>query len=173
MPRCEQTIKPWIESQFSSGMSHFTLDDNLIEVDYGTWSGRKLSSLRREPLWKVIQENPSKVRFPEGERISSMQKRALQAVAAAHKDKKEGNHLLVSHGDVIKAIIAGLIGLKLDNFQSLVIDPASISILDFDGEKARLVLFNDTRSEISPLLTQSKRSRVLLGGGSGAKVSKR
>ena len=167
MQRCEETITPWISSKFSRGINNYQLDDGLIEMDYGTWSGRKLSSLRREPLWKLIQSTPSKVKFPEGERFTAMQKRALASVNDAAKSKKNGAHLLVSHGDVIKAIVAGLIDLKLDNFQSLVIDPASITFLDVDADSARLIMFNDTRTAIAPLLKAKKTGKTLLGGGAG------
>ena len=169
MQRCEETIRPWIQSQNSKILSSYHLDDGIIEVDYGTWSGRKLSALSRDPLWKIIQSTPSKVRFPGGERITSMQKRALLSIDEAYKEKKDGAFLFVSHGDVIKAAIAGMIGLKLDEFQSLVIDPCSITILDYDGKKARLVTFNDTSSDISSSIVQKKRAKVLLGGGSGTK----
>lgn len=173
MQRCEETIYPWITSRNSRNIGRFELCDGLIEVDYGKWSGRKLSRLSREPLWKEIQSTPSKVQFPEGEKISAMQKRALSVINEAFTERKDGIHLFVSHGDVIKAIIAGLIGLKLDEFQSLVIDPASLSILDFDGAKSRLTTFNDTHSIIAPLLLQKKRAKVLLGGGAGIKGSRR
>jgi len=173
MQRCEETINPWISSRFSRGLENYLLDDGLIEMNYGSWSGRKLSSLRREPLWKLIQATPSKVKFPEGERFTAMQKRALASVQEAVDSKKNGTHLLVSHGDVIKAIIAGLINLKLDNFQSLVIDPASISILDVDSQGARLTMFNDSKTPIEPLLKVAKAPKTLLGGGAGSQRGKK
>lgn len=173
MQRCEETISPWISSRFSSGLEKYSIDDGLIEMDYGSWSGRKLSTLRREPLWKIIQATPSKVKFPDGERFTSMQKRALASVQSAVKSKKNGTHLFVSHGDVIKAIIAGLIDLKLDNFQSLVIDPASISILDVDAHGARLIMFNDSKSSIETLLKAEKTPKTLLGGGAGSQGGKK
>jgi probable phosphomutase (TIGR03848 family) len=173
LQRCEETINPWISSRFSRGLENYLLDDGLIEMNYGLWSGRKLSSLRREPLWKLIQATPSKVKFPEGERFTAMQRRALTSVQEAVSSKKNGTHLLVSHGDVIKAIIAGLINLKLDNFQSLVIDPASISILDVDSQGARLIMFNDTKTPVEPLLKIAKAPQTLLGGGAGSLVGKK
>jgi probable phosphomutase (TIGR03848 family) len=173
MQRCEETINPWISSNFSRGLENYLLDDGLIEMNYGSWSGRKLSGLRREPLWKLIQTTPSKVKFPEGERFTAMQKRAIASVQDAVTSKKNGTHLLVSHGDVIKAIIAGLINLKLDNFQSLVIDPASITILDVDAQGARLVMFNDSKSPIGPLLQAKKAPKTLLGGGAGSQAGKK
>jgi broad specificity phosphatase PhoE len=71
MQRCEETIAPWLNSGYSRGLKAYEIDESLIEVDYGSWSGRKLSSLSREKMWKVIQDKPSTVQFPEGERANA------------------------------------------------------------------------------------------------------
>jgi len=174
MERCSQTIKPWLQSQFSKGIGEYGLDDNLNEVDYGLWSGRKLSRLSKDPLWKVIQSTPSKVQFPDGERIKGAQKRALTSITVLHAKKKTGTFLFVSHGDIIKTTVASLIGLPLDSFQNLIINPASLTVIDFDGHRGRLLAYNDTSTCIAPLLTSKKVGKVLLGGGSGiAKGKKR
>lgn len=174
MQRCEETIAPWLKSGYSRGLKSYEIDEALIEVDYGTWSGRKLSSLSREKMWKIIQEKPSAVQFPEGERIKAMQKRALTSILQALEDKKNGTHLFVSHGDVLKAVVASLLKIKLDDFQSLVIDPASVTIIDFDGSKSRLLAFNDTHSPIAPMTTMEKSTKMLLGGGARkSRVTKR
>jgi probable phosphomutase (TIGR03848 family) len=165
MQRCEETIAPWLNSGYSRGLKAYEIDELLIEVDYGSWSGRKLSSLSREKMWKVIQDKPSTVQFPEGERIKAMQKRALSSVMQALEDKKNGTHLFVSHGDVLKALVASLMKIKLDDFQSLVIDPASVTVIDFDGSKSRLLAFNDTHSPIAPMTKMEKSTKMLLGGG--------
>jgi len=165
MQRCEETIAPWLNSGYSRGLKAYEIDESLIEVDYGSWSGRKLSSLSREKMWKVIQDKPSTVQFPEGERIKAMQKRALSSVMQALEDKKNGTHLFVSHGDVLKALVASLIKIKLDDFQSLVIDPASVTVIDFDGNRSRLLAFNDTQSPIAPMTKMEKSTKMLLGGG--------
>lgn len=165
MQRCEETIAPWLNSGYSRGLKAYEIDESLIEVDYGSWSGRKLSSLSREKMWKVIQDMPSKVQFPEGERIKAMQKRALSSVMQALEDKKNGTHLFVSHGDVLKALVASLMKIKLDDFQSLVIDPASVTVIDFDGSKSRLLAFNDTHSPIAPMTKMEQSTKMLLGGG--------
>jgi probable phosphomutase (TIGR03848 family) len=165
MQRCEETIAPWLNSGYSRGLKAYEIDESLIEVDYGSWSGRKLSSLSREKMWKVIQDKPSTVQFPEGERIKAMQKRALSSVMQALEDKKSGTHLFVSHGDVLKALVASLMKIKLDDFQSLVIDPASVTVIDFDGNKSRLLAFNDTHSPIAPMTKMEKSTKMLLGGG--------
>lgn len=165
MQRCEETISPWVNSKYSRGMKSYTIDESLIEMDYGLWSGRKLSSLSREKMWKEIQEKPSTVQFPQGERMKSMQKRALTSVSSALSESKNGTHLFVSHGDVLKAVVASLLKMKLDDFQSLVIDPASVTVIDFDGSKSRLLAFNDSHSPIAPMTAMEKSTKALLGGG--------
>jgi len=167
MQRCQETLAPWLESSNSSGLKKFILDEKLIEMNYGSWSGKKLSALSKKPLWKLIQDKPSKVEFPDGERMSAMQKRAMASITEACAEKPKGAHLFVSHGDVIKAIVASLLKMKLDDFQSLVIDPASITILEFDGKSARLIAFNDQLTPLAGALTSSRPKKVLLGGGAG------
>jgi probable phosphomutase (TIGR03848 family) len=174
MQRCEETIAPWINSHYSRGMKSYQIDESLIEMDYGSWSGRKLSSLSREKMWKQIQERPSTVQFPQGERMKAMQKRALTSISDALLEKKNGTHLFVSHGDVLKAVVASLLKMKLDDFQTLVIDPASVTVIDFDGAKSRLLAFNDTHSPIAPMTSMEKSTKALLGGGSRkARIGKR
>jgi probable phosphoglycerate mutase len=96
-----------------------------------------------------------------------MQSRAMTSVHEAVSTKAKGSAVIVSHGDVIKSIVASALGMHLDEFQRIVIDPASISILDFSTTKPRILLLNDSKSVITDLLAAPKRARNLLGGGSG------
>ena len=168
MQRCQETLAPWLESSHSNGLKRFILDEKLIEMNYGSWSGKKLNSLAKQPLWKIIQKTPSKVEFPQGERMTAMQKRAVASVEEAVLERSKGTHLFVSHGDVIKAMVASLLKMKLDNFQSLVIDPASITMLEYDGDSARLILFNDNLTHLEGALSGARPKKMLLGGGAGA-----
>ena len=168
MQRCQETLAPWLESSHSNGLKKFILDEKLIEMNYGSWSGKKLNSLAKQPLWKMIQKSPSKVQFPQGERMTAMQRRAVACIEEAVLEKSKGTHMFVSHGDVIKAMVASLLKMKLDNFQSLVIDPASITMLEYDGDRARLILFNDNLTHLEGSLSGSRPKKMLLGGGAGA-----
>ena len=96
-----------------------------------------------------------------------MQARAMSSVhqAAALPDSKVA--VFVSHGDVIKAIVASALGMHLDEFQRIVIDPASVSVIEYSSVKPRILLVNDTRAVVTDLLQAPKRSKNLLGGGSG------
>ena len=169
MERCFETISPWINSILLPNNPKFEpiIDLELTEVDYGSWSGKKLAVLSRNKLWKIVQESPSRMYFPKGEGIAQMQSRAMKSVHEAVSSKTKGAAVIVSHGDVIKSIVASALGMHLDEFQRVVIDPASISILDYSSTKPRVLLLNDSRSVVTELLVAPKRSKNLLGGGSG------
>ena len=167
MQRCHETIAPWLNTLPKTTQKLLLKDENLTEVDYGSWSGKKLSVLSRHKLWKTVQGNPSAMYFPEGEGLAHMQQRAMRAVHEALNSKRSGAAVLVSHGDVIKAIVANALGMHLDDFQRIVIDPASVTILDYSHGQARLTLMNDSRSVLHDVLSAPKRSKNLLGGGAG------
>ena len=169
MERCFETISPWINSIVLPNNPRFEpmIDQELTEVDYGSWSGKKLAVLSKNKLWTTVQEAPSRMYFPKGEGIAQMQSRAMTSVHEAVSTKAKGAAVIVSHGDVIKSIVASALGMHLDEFQRIVIDPASISILDFSTTKPRALLLNDSRSVVTELLVAPKRAKNLLGGGSG------
>ncbi|MEX1177285.1 MAG: MSMEG_4193 family putative phosphomutase [Nitriliruptor sp.] len=125
------------------------------EVDYGDWTDRPLAELRREKLWKVIQATPSRVTFPGGESIRAAQHRAtdaLEALAAQHGDE---TIVAVSHADVIKAVLAHLLGMPLDTFQRLHVAPASISLVHLaEGAAPAVTRINDS----GPLTAPTRRA---------------
>jgi probable phosphomutase (TIGR03848 family) len=166
MQRCRETIDPWLAS--GDVKTRVVTDDSISEVDYGSWSGKSLASLRRKSQWKVVQDFPSQMVFPEGESLLEMQGRALSGFYRLNSVKGKGPRLLVSHGDVIKSIVAHCLGMHLDQFQRLVIEPASITIIDTDNGMSRLVRFNDAKG----FLTSSSSSNQSAIGGSTGNQSK-
>lgn len=162
MQRCRETIDPWLTS--SNGKSRVVTDDSISEVDYGSWSGKSLASLRRKSQWKVVQDFPSQMVFPEGESLLEMQGRALSGFYRLNSVKGKGPRLLVSHGDVIKSIVAHCLGMHLDQFQRLVIEPASITIIDTDNGMSRLVRFNDAKGFLT---SSSSSNQSAIGGSTG------
>jgi probable phosphomutase (TIGR03848 family) len=152
-------------------------DERLGEARYGDWTGRPLKELTRDPLWKVVQQHPSAAVFPgpEGEGLAQTQVRAVAAVrtwnAALGPDAV---WLACSHGDVIKAILADALGLHLDQFQRIVVDPASISVVTYTETRPFVVRMNDVGGDVSALIPQPRRRRrrqadsdAVVGGGAG------
>jgi probable phosphoglycerate mutase len=169
MERCFETVSPWINEFVLAANPRFepTIDPMLNEVDYGDWSGKRLATLSLKKEWKTVQESASRMYFPGGEGIAAMQSRAMKSVheVASLSDSKVA--VFVSHGDVIKSIVASALGMHLDEFQRIIIDPASVSVIEYHSVKPRILLVNDTRAVVTDLLKAPKRSKNLLGGGSG------
>jgi probable phosphoglycerate mutase len=141
--RCRRTLAP-LAAALGLPVTH---DDRIAEVDYGSWTGRRLSELSDEPLWRTVQLHPAAAVFPDGEALSAVSVRAVQAArehAAATVDA--GAVLLCTHGDVIKAILADALGLHLDSFQRLVVSPASVSVVRYGPLRTFVERVNDTGS---------------------------
>lgn len=152
MQRCLETIEPWINSQEKFNVKTFEIDPQLTEIDFGTWTGKRLSSLSVKREWKIVQNSPEKVKFPEGESLKQAQVRALSALAQVNATSGKAPKLLVTHADVIKLILCGVLSSGLKDFQKFAVDPASITVLDFDKTSSRIILHNDTKSNIKHLL---------------------
>lgn len=115
----------------------------LIEMDIGKWQGKTLKQVGRTKLWKVVQKNPSRARFPEGESFAEAQLRIaaeLENIAVQHKSKDIV--VCVGHSDMIKLAIAYYLGLPLDLFQRLTVQPASISTLVFHNSGTQIININ-------------------------------
>jgi probable phosphomutase (TIGR03848 family) len=154
------------------------LDDRLGEARYGDWTGRPLKELVKDPLWRVVQQHPSAAVFPgpEGEGLAQTQVRAVAAVRDWNaRLGGDAVWLACSHGDVIKAILADALGLHLDQFQRIVVDPASISVVSYTETRPFVVRMNDTGGDVAALLPRPKRRRrrqvaasdAVVGGGAG------
>ena len=157
LQRCLETIEPFARTHPNLSIEE---DSAFIEMHYGQWSGSKLALLSRKSLWRQIQKEPSGVRFPEGESFAEMASRAIEGIEKLRGVK--GNHLVISHGDVIRVIINHYLGNHLDNFQRLSIDPASLSSLSFHKERISIHTINSTQSA-------APHSGSTLGGGGGEK----
>lgn len=122
------------------------LVEGVGEVRYGEWTGGELKELSQHELWPGVQFYPSGTRFPGGESLGEVQMRAiatLDGIRAQHPDEIIA---VVSHADLIKLVISYYIGIHIDLFQRLVINPASLTALAFERMGPRLVAFNDTGS---------------------------
>jgi probable phosphomutase (TIGR03848 family) len=139
LERCRQTAAAVAEPR---GLTVDVVDD-LGEVRYGAWTGRKLSELAKEDLWRVVQHLPSGARFPEGESLYEMQVRAVAACERLRAAYPGKTVLVCSHADVIKAVTAHYLGMHLDLYQRLVVAPASVTALAFTPAPLLLRL-NDT-----------------------------
>lgn len=178
--RCRQTAEA-LQAARSDGLD-VSVDDGLIECGYGDWTGRSLKELSREKLWKQVQQQPSAVRFPQGESMTEMSSRAIGAIRAWDErlSAEHGENTVwaaVSHADVIKAILADALGMHLDSFQRILVDPASVSVVRYTSVRPYVIKVNSTSAELSALFQppakrpRSRRTKsedAPVGGGLGA-----
>lgn len=142
-------------------------DVRVAEVQYGDWTGKALKDLAQDPLWKVVQQNPSAMVFPAGESMLAMSMRGVSAIHDWNaKLGPDATYVVVSHGDVIKAILADALGLHLDQFQRINVDPASLSVIRYNESRAFVERVNDSGG-VGSLLASSGPEPVV-GGGAGA-----
>ena len=191
LQRCQETAMVAAEvAEFDD----IAVDDAVIELDYGEWTGRTLKELGREPLWKTVVTSASQARFPGGESITEAADRSTARVrdlvaqlreeeradadlgttsesgAASESGNASDNGteagkpapprwaMIVSHGDIIKAIIADALGMPLDEFQRLSVAPGSFTVIDFSGDRPVLAAMSVTAAGLA-------QSAAVGGGG--------
>jgi probable phosphomutase (TIGR03848 family) len=155
--RCRRTVEPLAEALCLEPL----IDDQLAEVDYGDWTGRKIGELTNEPLWRVVQAHPSAAVFPGGEGLAQVQARAVAAVRAHDRrlaleygEQHGGDALWVActHGDVIKSVVADAYGMHLDGFQRVTADPGSVTVIRYTPLRPFVLHVNHTGARLSAAL---------------------
>lgn len=170
LARCRETARLLVPGVTPRG------DAGLTECDYGSWSGRPLAELTQEAEWAQVQSHPAGVTFPGGESMAKMSARAVNAMRDWDRriGDSHGNDavwLAVSHGDIIKAIIADALGMHLDAFQRLVIDPASLSVIRYQSSRPFVLAVNTVAGDLGMLQATkpgAANEDAAVGGGIGA-----
>ncbi|MGP3980391.1 histidine phosphatase family protein [Streptomyces sp. KR80] len=177
LQRCRETLRPLMDARPDLPLH---TDERIGECHYGDWTGRKLAELADEPLWSTVQRHPSAATFPgpEGESVRAMQARAVDAVwdwnariEAEHS--ADAVYLMCSHGDVIKSLVADAIGLHLDLFQRISVEPCSVTAIRYTPLRPFLLRLGDT-GEFGALappdggVTAGGEGDATVGGAAGA-----
>ena len=171
LERCVETATP-----VAAGRElDVVVEDRLGECRYGDWTGQELKRLAKDPLWRQVQVHPSAVTFPGGEALRDAQQRAVQAVREWNQRVgPDATWLGCTHSDVIKAIVADALGVHLDLFQRIVVDPCSVTVVRYTELRPFVVRLNDVGS-LADLVPPKRRRRrrppssdAAVGGGAGA-----
>ncbi|WP_424464250.1 MSMEG_4193 family putative phosphomutase [Pseudoclavibacter helvolus] len=175
--RAQQPAGPYGETGLDPALE--VVDDALTECGYGAWQNRKLADLATEDLWATVQTQPSAVTFPDGESMAAMQSRAVAAIRRhdAEVEREFGPGAVwvaVSHGDIIKSILADALGMHLDLFQRLAVGPASTSIVSYGKARPSVPVINADAGDLSWLAPthpsaagEPRTGDATVGGGAG------
>jgi probable phosphomutase (TIGR03848 family) len=152
MERCAQTAEVIASTRPGALVE---TDDRLTECGYGDWTGQPLRKLARDPMWRAVQVHPSAVTFPgpDGESVADIQRRAVAALRDWNaRLGRMAVYLVCSHADVIKAILADSLGLHLDLYQRIIIDPCSLSVIRYTPLRPFVERMNDTAGSVTSLI---------------------
>jgi probable phosphomutase (TIGR03848 family) len=177
LQRCLETAERLVEGR--SGVD-VVVDERLGECRYGDWTGRQIKQLAKDKLWQVVQAHPSAATFPGegGEALREMQTRAVAAIRdwdtrLGRQAGPDAVWVACSHGDVIKAVVSDALGLHLDLFQRIVVEPGSVTAIQYTPLRPFLIRLNDIAADAAayrpPRRTRRRRrtpsSDAVVGSG--------
>jgi broad specificity phosphatase PhoE len=116
-------------------------EPGLDEIAFGDWTGRAVDDLAAEPAWTLWNTARTTARPPGGESMAEAQGRIGRVLESLAEDGAPA--ILVSHADVIRAALLRVLGLGLDAYDRIVVDPASCSELALWPGGGRVVSLNE------------------------------
>lgn len=119
-------------------------EPDLMDTNIGSWQGKSLKVLRLTKLWRIVQNAPSRFRFPDGESFVESQARYVSALERVIKKHNKPHDIVavVFHADPIKLAVAHFLGMPLDHFQRLSCDTGSLTALYVSESGANLIKLN-------------------------------
>jgi len=120
-------------------------DDDIVELDYGNWMGLTFAEIRESDEWQHYNRLRSISSPPKGELMMQVQARAwtaLEKILSRHAQRETATVVMVSHGDVIRALLILLLGMPLDHIHRFEVSLASLSEVVFEGRYARVIRIN-------------------------------
>ena len=117
--------------------------DDVIELDFGEWTGTTFDSIRADPRWEAWRTQRSIARIPGGESMREVQKRVVDALLEINQRHPHQSVVVVSHGDVIRSALLFALGMSLDSYNSIEISQGSISTIRIDAGGIRVLTLNE------------------------------
>ncbi|HSA59549.1 MAG TPA: histidine phosphatase family protein [bacterium] len=114
----------------------------MAEIDYGRWIGKTFEEVIPEKAFRVYHKTPRKAQAPGGERMRDVYRRTIRFIETIRRRHKAGRIAVVSHADVIKTVLVHYLGMDYDHLLKFRIDNASISLLWFYKDRARVMAVN-------------------------------
>ena len=118
------------------------LEQDLDEIDFGAWNGAAFDALAPQPAWQAWNRLRSLAQPPDGEAMLAVQARAVGLVTRLHRERPGAEFVLVSHSDLLKAVLAYALGAPLDLLQRIELGPASRSVLVLSEQDVRIGAIN-------------------------------
>lgn len=117
----------------------------LDEIDFGHWAGCRFDALDADPDWRAWNAARGLAATPAGDTMLAVQHRTRALIRTL-----AGRVVLVSHADVIRAVVCDHLGLAVDNFARIEISPACVTTLAIGTASATLRGLNEGASPAWP-----------------------
>jgi broad specificity phosphatase PhoE len=117
--------------------------DDVIELDFGEWTGATFDSIRADPRWEAWRTQRSIARLPGGESMRQVQRRAVDALLDINQRHPHQTVVVVSHGDVIRSALLFALGMPLDSYNSIEISQGGVSTMRIDAGGIRVLGLNE------------------------------
>ncbi len=112
------------------------------EVDYGDWTGCRLSDLHHDPAWRRWEGDRHSNRPPRGEPLTSVRTRFSGGLARLEERHPGGIVIVFSHADAIKTVVLPSLGLPFHARVDWRLDPARVTVLHGRGGRYELSFLN-------------------------------
>jgi broad specificity phosphatase PhoE len=117
--------------------------EDVIEIDFGEWTGLTADEIRKDPHWQMWSNCRSIATIPGGESWRQVHDRMVSALFDLQQVHPAGNVVIVSHGDVIRSALLFALGMPLDFYSRIEVALASISTIRLDGSGIRVLALNE------------------------------
>ena len=117
--------------------------DDLIELDFGEWTGATFDSIRAHPKWHAWNTQRSLAQIPGGESMREVQHRAVEAMTELNERHFGETVVLVSHGDVIRSMLIFALGMPLDFYNRIEVVQGSLSTIQIEPDRIRVIRISE------------------------------
>lgn len=118
------------------------LEPDVVELDFGAWEGRSYDDLASDPAYLAFSQDPCVASPPGGESVVAAQARTLGAISRALVTSPGARICVVSHGDVIRLVLAAALRLDVREFRGLRADTCGVSAVELTGDWAEVKFVN-------------------------------
>jgi broad specificity phosphatase PhoE len=105
---------------------------DLGEIRFGDFTGRTMADLDTDPAWHHFNVHRSVARAPGGEMMLESQARMVAELERIRSAYPDATVAVFSHSDIIRAAVLYYLGMPLDFYERIRIDPASITIVELE-----------------------------------------
>lgn len=125
-----------------------TVDPAFNEIDYGAWTDTRYATLAGDAQWQHWNAHRAVAQVPGGESMADAQARALHRLSRLARQWPESTLAVVSHCDIIRAVLIEYLGRSLDQIHDLDVPPASISRIEVNGNRGRVLGIGEIGGEL-------------------------